>query len=549
MIGFTSQMAPATARQQMVQPGYSTDHPPKRARTGTAGAKEPMQQRLQQQPDPRSALEQEEEDYKDLHDYMTQRDISQMRYVQHHEWMEEVYSSYPTFSIKPVSLGLGRKGELEPLTNGFFDPPRPPTPESSIRETTDEHYDTTIQKPLEHGKAEEFYVRATNKISQLSKDLEEMKLTHQKRMESFAKIKALRNAEKSLRGTVAGGDESMNSEAAKVEGGPSQMYNPASGDATIAALRQMEQIDIIAKEVENLTGKKVSKFETIKLLQKGGLVEDAAPTAEKSRSGSGVNTSGDMASIFDDFLEPGAGERSLLGSNQPSTKPSTSPQPVPAGTDRPMTGQIDGAADDWVMVDKQDSQSRAASAGAPDAPISNAASAGETTTTAALAMDIPPQESTPVDQMNNDGDLGTDLVDFGGDEANETHFEGGAFEDAIDFGDLNTPGDGMEGLGGDDGGADTSLDVMGDGLDTKDANLPDMAIDVAQQNQVTGDEAAGAGDAQQQVQIPHVPVQVEALEDSTPEVNEVYDPGTMDIMEDSAFGDAFHHTEAEAEEK
>src|SRR2546423_5846570 len=68
----------------------------------------------------------EEEDVSrgDMLDFMTPRDISKLRYEQHHEWMEEIMNSpFATKQIIPTDLGLGRKGELESLTSGFFEAP------------------------------------------------------------------------------------------------------------------------------------------------------------------------------------------------------------------------------------------------------------------------------------------------------------------------------------------------------------------------------------------------------------------------------------------
>ena len=72
-----------------------------------------------------ATLEEEEDVSRgDILDFMTPRDISRMRYEQHHEWMEEILESpYNIFQIVPGDLGLGRKGELEHLTKDFFDAP------------------------------------------------------------------------------------------------------------------------------------------------------------------------------------------------------------------------------------------------------------------------------------------------------------------------------------------------------------------------------------------------------------------------------------------
>ena len=539
MIGFTGRMGQPAVRQQMVPPpGYSGDHPPKRVRHNTRAAQMTASKQGPGQSDRRSDFENEEEDFKDLHDLLTQRDISQNRYIQHHEWMEELYSSYPTFAIKPVSLGLGRKGELEPLTNGFFEPPRPPTPPGTSASNDDAHYDTTIHKPLEVGKAEEFYERAKNKIKEINKEIEEMKLSHAKRMESFSRLKEVREAEKSLRATVAVSEDGVNSEAAKVDGGLSQMYNPASGDATIAVLRQMEQIDNVAREVENLTGKKITKVDTIKLLQRGGLIEEVAPPPEKSRSGSGVNTSGDMGSIFDDFLEPGAGERSLLGSNQPSTKPSASPQATPGNIDQPVSGQADGAADDWVMVDKQDSQPQGG-ATASHAPAATEQGAS-TYKSPAEILTPPAGANLDTDELNDrNAELGADLVDFDDPV--------GAYEQNIDFGDLDDAGEDMLEIG--EANAE-GIDLDISGRDSNDnASSLDVGADAEGQTRNTVDGNEGASDAQARVQALEASAQAQPEEDVTIGDNAEADHGAMDLIEDSAFGDAFHHTEAEAQEE
>lgn len=557
-------MAQPVARQQMAQPGhvYSAEQPPsKRARHSNIAARAPGLQ----VPRPAQAVdlvELEEEEYKDLHDYLTQRDISQMRYMQHHEWMEELYSSYPTFAIKPVSLGLGRKGELEPLTSGFFDPPRPPTPPGKSSDEDDAHYDSTIQKPLEPGKAEEFYTRAMNKIAEVNKEMEKMKLDHAKQMEGFARIRQLREAEKSLRSavTAAAGNDGVNIESAKIDGGMTQLHDPARGDATIAVLRQMEHIDIVAKKVEELLGLKVGKRANVKLLQRGGLTEESAPAAGSNGPGvAGLN--GDIASIFDDFLEPGAGERSLLNSEQQSAKLSASPQPL-HDSDHSMAGQRDAAADDWVMVNKQDTQPQAAST-ANGASTTNMAPAPPTITAPSgppLATDsLQAGASTEMDM--NDAGLGDDLVDFGNDDEpnDEAGFDDGAFNDAIDFGNIGTAGVGMDDFIVDGGGDDGGGVRVGLGMDAAAGN--DGSADVGASTGAEqapgvggGGAATGAGHAQvlqQQGPVPPVPEAAGSAEGEQVQQggNTMDDAGAMDdVMEDSAFGDAFHHTENEARE-
>lgn len=47
-------------------------------------------------------------------EYLSPRDISTVRYMQHHQWMEETFHSpYSTGQIVPGELGLVCKGKIE----------------------------------------------------------------------------------------------------------------------------------------------------------------------------------------------------------------------------------------------------------------------------------------------------------------------------------------------------------------------------------------------------------------------------------------------------
>ena len=191
-----------------------------------------------------------------------------------------------------------------------------------------------------------------------------------------------------------------------------------------------------------------------------------------------------MASLFDDFLEPG-------NSTEISNKPSASPPllAVPEATankEQPPT-------DDWVMVpnpnDQQDS--------------------------------IQPQITEPTSETLPPDDLGNDLIDFnalpGTDDVEgdgNDNPDGNAFDDAMHFDNIDTATGGTPNF-------DTS-DTTGLNMDT-----PSMgaAVEPIVQQQNPFIDAANAGSASAH---------------DTPDV-------AMDLMDESAFGDAFHHTEAEAE--
>ncbi|KAH8145767.1 uncharacterized protein LAJ45_10244 [Morchella importuna] len=80
--------------------------------------------------DPGMTIDEEEDTSRgDMLDHLSPREIATTRYIQHHEWMEEVLGSvYSISRIKPVDLGLGLRGELESVTMGLLDPPSTPNP-------------------------------------------------------------------------------------------------------------------------------------------------------------------------------------------------------------------------------------------------------------------------------------------------------------------------------------------------------------------------------------------------------------------------------------
>lgn len=202
----------------------------------------------------------EEEDVSrgDALDLVTPREISRMRYEQHHEWMEEVVESvYEINQIIPTDLGLGRKGELESLTREFFDAP-----------TSAAHPATNGVPPqvgkMDFGKAELFTKLAAQKVADMQKELEELKAKHARRMEKLQQTSVLAAAEKKLR-TANDGSEPG-------DGGEKQ----ESGAST----------DEIVRDVEAAWGRKIDRVQNVTILQRGGL-EDPAP---RLQSGGSVRT-------------------------------------------------------------------------------------------------------------------------------------------------------------------------------------------------------------------------------------------------------------------
>ena len=102
------------------------------------------------------------------------------RYKQNHEWMEEILSSpYSINQIIPADLGLGVRGELAGLTEGFFDAPIDPDKDVA-------KYNYVGR--LDPGKADEFRNRATERIAEVNKEIEKMKTRHAKRLANSRKV-------------------------------------------------------------------------------------------------------------------------------------------------------------------------------------------------------------------------------------------------------------------------------------------------------------------------------------------------------------------------
>lgn len=251
----------------------------------------------------------EEEDVSrgDALDLVTPREISRMRYEQHHEWMEEIMeSAYNIKQIIPSDLGLGRKGELESLTKGFFDAPM------SVASATTNGVPTRVGK-MDAGRAAEFTKLAAQKVADMQKELEELKAKHASRMEKLQQTSVLAAAEKKLR-TANDGSEPG-------DGGEKQ----ESGAST----------DDIVRDVEAAWGRKIDRVQNVTILQRGGL-EDPAPRLQSSisaRTMSGTSQNKPFAGNNFSQGTPGPEPRqSPVMQQQQNFQQQHTPQPQPLPT-------------------------------------------------------------------------------------------------------------------------------------------------------------------------------------------------------------------------
>ena len=198
----------------------------------------------------------------DLFDHMTPREISLSRYKQNHEWMEEILSSpYAINQIIPPDLGLGVRGELASLTEGFFDAPFDPDKDVAKH---------SYVGRLDSDKADAFRKRANERIAETNHEIEKMKAKHAKRMALFSKGSLVIQAERELR-TAITNPADMGSEYWRLEG---KIDEDENGDKIVT--RIPSKVDDILAKVEASLGRHAVAVQELCRVQDGGY-EEAAP--------------------------------------------------------------------------------------------------------------------------------------------------------------------------------------------------------------------------------------------------------------------------------
>lgn len=307
------------------------------------------------------ALEDEDVSAGDMMDLLTPREVSKMRYQQHHEWIEEVFASpYAISQITPVSLGLGRKGELEALTSGFFDAPVGP-PYAENKESQDVAQTAAKMEPA---KAEEFADRVTKKVADMTAEIENLKKRHARRMERFNRSSQFRDAELRLREAATDPTET-GSEIWRLEG----RIEVPSEEGEAPAVESIEQtqprykVDDIIHEVENSCEKQITPEPKISCVQKGGLLEKIEPEHKPDAAMNDVVMDTDIH-LLEQFGSPPS-------NNQQPAAPGVPQQPIHpqpghdvemdmgggGAVQQPITAT--GETGDWVMVNNENKQQQA----------------------------------------------------------------------------------------------------------------------------------------------------------------------------------------------
>jgi hypothetical protein len=437
----------------------------------------------------------EEEDVSrgDLLDFMTPRDISRVRYEQHHDWMDEIIESpYTSSSIVPSDLGFGRKGQLEELTKDFFD-----APTSAAIDTSDGPLPRVGRLP--NGTADDFLRRAEDKLAVLQAELEDMRRRHARRMEKLRRSTTLTAAEKKLR---------------SAEHLPEQRRTSKDASNGAASPISRDAVDELMTSVESDIGQKLTMTTTVTLMAKGGLeplkavvapavpapapasapvageaqqaakssvdtdtamkepqpqpqvppsaasTQESKPEQQDGLTSSAVPQTSEPASTTDTPEVPPAPESNKSAEEQPSqtNEGVDIPSLEDIGADVDMDGMndpsdnADQAGEEWVMIGEEGGPN---AGDVPQIPLEGEEVQTATDAAAGLAdiqsTDVAQQPPT---QLEQDGQLNTPDFDMGGD---------------FDNVDVDTAGDALASYGDDE---DLNLENM-EGSAFGDAFHPD----------------------------------------------------------------------------
>lgn len=241
-----------------MQPGrpYAAQPPPSK------------RQRLPNQPTQRppppvhdSSLEEEENATQDAFDFLTPREISLSRYKQHHEWMEEIFSSpYAIGKIAPIDLGLGLMGELAPITAGILDVP-------AIDISEDAKEDITKIKTyykLEPEQLKDFESRVEQHAKKEQAEIDKMKADHARKMAQLKRTRTYIKAERRLRDLSRSGDD--------VDG--------------------VDPVEDVVQDLEKSLNVNFDAKKAVICVEKGGFIEAQQPSPPKAQTnGNGMQTS------------------------------------------------------------------------------------------------------------------------------------------------------------------------------------------------------------------------------------------------------------------
>lgn len=388
---------PAAMRQQQQQPYYNPMQPGRPYVAQPPPAKRmrgapPAQARppIAGTPLPDTSLEDEENATQDAFDFLTPREISLSRYKQHHEWMEEIFSSpYPVGSIAPIDLGLGLMGELAPLTAGILDVAGAENPD-----TVKDKYKIKDYYRMNPEHLKDFNTRVAEYTKTEKAEIDKMQADHTRKMAQLKRTRTYIKAERRLR----------------------DLARSASSDD-----ESTDPTDNVVQDLEKSLGVKFDAKKSVVCVDKGGFIERQPSPPQKAQvngNGTQANSNGasngsnndgvsdfdnTAASLLDQYgtgslggtpgnismpqmsqppsqSQSAVGTPSLLTGNtaqQQSFDQGTPQVDTEAGNDlldldvemSGMTNVDDKATDDWIVADQQ--ASGAQSAGNPQSAANN----------------------------------------------------------------------------------------------------------------------------------------------------------------------------------
>ena len=208
----------------------------------------------------------------DFFDHLTPRDISMTRYMQHHRWMEEVFSSpYPSAQIVPTDLGLGLMGELKGLTEGILE--LPSTDSTGDKPEAPKSKETAAYTNLKKEQIDEFNKRAEKHLEEGQAEIERMKAEHAAKMAEWKKsTKTLLQAEQRLRHATWEGHE---------DAVPTFRFEDTAVDGHAEEGAKKETVEDIIKEVESSLGVKIRSHKDANMIEKGGLEKEEEQPREQ----------------------------------------------------------------------------------------------------------------------------------------------------------------------------------------------------------------------------------------------------------------------------
>lgn len=389
----------------------------------------------------------------DLLDHLTQRDISLTRYMQHHDWMDEVYSSpFATGKIVPMDLGFGLMGELAGLTEGLFD-----TPNSALEKSESKAKDAPAEyKKVTSEQLQEFEKRVQAHKEKEQNEIARMKEEHARRMDSLRKSKSLVKAEKKLRNAS---------------------WKPSGSGNEFWRLEKTNDQDAnqIVEQVEELLGGSIQAQKEATMISEGGYrkEEQRTPPADADMAGMQMDGAGPDAAA--QSLQSASGapaesasqtEQSQLPAQQLPAEPQALQQQLPPSVapsvpDTNMENLETMDTGNFSLPDDMELDTGFNF----DTPKTDVQTPGTSNWPGQPPQQAPTQPQQPSNPQSVDPASGGDLYGAGGDanfgdfDAGDglIDFEGGAGDD-IDFSmDNSAFGDAFHGTEGhgDDGNGET----------------------------------------------------------------------------------------------